>query len=76
MWNVTASSCVIARTMLRALAVLELEHLVEVGQRPVLLPQLRGWMRTGMSSSWPPIASISSRMTAAIFWMTRQPAGR
>ncbi len=29
-----------------------------------------------MSISWPPIASISSRMIWTTFWCTRQPSGR
>ena len=29
-----------------------------------------------MSISWPPIASISSRMICSTFWCTRQPSGR
>ena len=29
-----------------------------------------------MSISWPPIASISSRMICTTFWCTRQPSGR
>ena len=33
-----------------------------------------GWI-TGISISWPPIASISSRTIALIRWCTRQPAG-
>ena len=31
---------------------------------------------TGMNISWPPIASISSRMIETIFSWTRHPAGR
>ena len=33
-------------------------------------------VRTGISISWQPIASISSRMICSIFRCTRQPSGR
>ena len=44
-------------------------------QRP-LSCQISAGCSTGMSISWQPMASISSRMICSIFCMTRQPAGR
>ena len=44
-------------------------------QRP-LSCQISAGCMTGMSISWQPMASISSRMICSIFCMTRQPAGR
>ena len=38
--------------------------------------QISAGLMTGMSISWQPMAFISSRITAAIFCITRQPAGR
>ena len=44
-------------------------------QRP-LSCQISAGCMTGMSISWQPMQSISSRMICSIFCMTRQPAGR
>ncbi len=46
-----------------------------VCQRPDCC-QISAGLTTGYSISWQPIDSISSRMTASILRMTRQPAGR
>src|SRR5579862_2658875 len=43
--------------------------------RPVCSQSSIG-VSTGISISWPPIASISSRMICSTFWCTRQPRGR
>ena len=42
--------------------------------RPVASQSSAG-VSTGISISWPPIASISSRMTCSILRWTRQPSG-
>src|SRR5262245_3516778 len=45
-----------------------------IAMRPVASQSSAG-VSTGMSISWPPIASISSRMTCSIFRWTLQPSG-
>ena len=46
-----------------------------ISSRPVASQSSAG-VSTGASISWPPIASISSRMICSTFWCTRQPSGR
>ena len=60
---------------LPAAAVLEVEELRDrrSGRSP---PRARPASAPGTSISWPPIASISSRMICSTFRCTRQPSGR
>ncbi len=73
-WKVSASSEVIARTIS---APLRSESLKSswIWSRPVFFQSSAGCI-TGSSTSWAPIAFISSRMIASTFWITRRPAGR
>ncbi len=73
MWNVTASSCVIASTSSEPLRSVSLNS-SSMSRRPVLRHGSAG-CSTGISISCAPIASISSRTIATTRWCTRQPAG-
>ena len=44
-------------------------------QRPVSFQRSAGWT-TGISISWQPIRSISSRITCSTRFATRKPSGR
>ena len=72
-WNVIVSSCVSGSTNGRPLRSVSLKT-SGIAIRPVRSQSSAG-VSTGQSISWPPIASISSRMIWTTFWWTRQPAG-
>ena len=60
----------------RAAAVLEPEQLAADRVVAAARCQSSAGLSTGISISWPPIASISSRTICTAFWCTRQPAGQ
>ena len=70
----TASSWVIASTIGDPLRSSSLNS-SPIAYRPVF-SQASAGCSTGISISWQPIASISSRMIASTFRCTRHPAGR
>src|SRR6266540_1051440 len=73
-WNVIVSSCENGRTNGRPLRSCSLKT-IGIAMRPDVSQSSAG-VRTGQSISWPPIASISSRMICTTFWCTRQPSGK
>ena len=73
-WNVNVSSCVSGRTNRRPLRSVRWK-ISGILSRPVASQSSTG-VSTGISISWPPIASISSRMICSTFRWTRQPSGR
>ena len=74
MWWVMHSSWVIASTSGEPLRSSSL-NISSIPYRPVFFQGSAG-CSTGISISWHPIASISSRMIASTLRCTRQPAGR
>ncbi len=72
-WKVTVSSCVSGRMKWRSLRSVTWK-ISGIPSRPVASQSSAG-VSTGISISWPPIASISSRMIWTIFSWTRQPSG-
>ncbi len=72
-WNVTVSSCVTGRMNLRPVRSCR-RKISGIPIRPVVSQSSAG-VSTGISISWPPIASISSRMICSTFRCTRQPSG-